>query len=100
MDWGEIATQGGAVAVLLLFLLGFRLGWWRTQWEIDAKNQEIHAHQDRTRRAEAIVDQVVPALQANTQTLNKVSDTVADLKVVVERVAQRRDPGSPRREDT
>lgn len=65
MDW-QIAIQGGMVGLLTLFLYGFRVGWWRTKWEVDA----ILA---RAERAEKQVDTLLPAVRQLTDAIEKIS---------------------------
>lgn len=48
--------QGGSSGALLLFIIGFARGWWRTKWEVDA-------WEARALRAEKLVDTILPGLE-------------------------------------
>ena len=68
--------QAGASGALLLFVLGFKLGWWRTKWEVEAwkelADQAIEALKERVKRAETQVDTLLPALERLTDQIERI----------------------------
>ena len=62
--------QAGAAGALLLFVVGFARGWWRTKWEVEAwkemADQAIAALKERVTRAETQVDTLLPAIDRLT----------------------------------
>lgn len=69
MEW-QAVLQGGAAAVLLLFLYGFRAGWWRTK-------QEVDAWEARTKRAEKLVDDLTPLVQEQAIQVKNMTASLA-----------------------
>jgi hypothetical protein len=63
MQW---VVQLGAVGGLVLLLTALRIGWLATRQEVTATSQQVEAWRERTKRAEAQVDTLLPAIEKLT----------------------------------
>lgn len=86
MEGWQTVLQGGAAAVLLLFLYGFRAGWWRTK-------QEVDAWETRTLRAEKLVDELIPQVREQTAQVNNLTASMS--AILAELRARDREDGQP-----
>ena len=71
MDLWTLVAQGGAgaTAAVVLFLFGFKMGWWST-------SQEVQSWKHQLTRMEELIDELVPAVRTLTETVNRLREGI------------------------